>query len=240
VEPRLNRLSAVAAVALAALTLAAACGGGRGGGGGGGDERGDDVVPTAPAGDQAVAERANLVIGDFPPEWRATPVAAATSAQTLANERAFAQCMGRPPPDEDRTAVAYSADFNSAETRRVASSAQTARTVEVARADFEAQRGDRALACHKAQIDSEFRRQLPGSNPQTTVERLEVPVFGEETVGFRVDVTSVAQGGQVRTVIDLVFMRKGRAEVAVNFIERNAPFPQDLQRSLLLRAISRA
>lgn len=207
------------------------------GGGGGGD--GEPAIQTSPPGDQALVDRANLVITDFPPEWRSTPVPPTTSAVNLANERAFAQCMGRPPPDQDRTAIAYSPDFNSAETRRVSSSAQTARTVEVAQADFEAQRGEKAVGCHKAQIDGEFRRQLPNSAPQTAVERLNVPLFGDETVAFRVDVTSRAEGGQVRTLFDLVFIRKGRTEIAVYFIERNAAFPQDLQRSLLLRAVSR-
>lgn len=228
-EHRLARLTLAVAVL---ASVATGCGGG------GGD--GEPAIQTSPPGDQAIADRANLVITDFPPEWHSTPLAPGTQAATLANERAFAQCMGRPPPDEDRTAVAYSPDFSSTETRRVASSAQTARTVEVAQADFEAQRGDRALGCHKAQIDGEFQRQLPNSTPQTAIERLTLPVFGDETIAFRVDVTSMAQGGQVRTILDLVFMRKGRTEVAVNFIERNAPFPQELQRSLLLRAVSRA
>ncbi len=222
------------AVAVLAGT-AAACGGG-----GSSGESGEPSAQTAPAGDQAVADRATLVIADFPPEWKATPVAPETSAVTVANDRAFAQCMGRPPPEQDRTAISYSADFNSTPTRRVSSSAQLVKTVEVAQADFAAQRGNQAPACHKAQIESEFRRQLPTSAPQVAVERLDIPVFGDESVAFRLDITSTAEGGLVRTLIDLVFMRKQRTEVAVNFIERNAPFPQDLQRSLLLRAVSRA
>ena len=212
-----------------------ACGGG---GGDGGD--GETVIPTAPAGDQAVADRANLVITDFPPEWRSQPLPPGTEAVNLANDRAFAMCMGRPPPEQDRTAIAYSPDFSSTETRRVASSVSLVKTEEDAVADFAAQRGDRALGCHKAQIDSEFRRQLPNSAPITTVERLNAPVFGDETIAFRVDITSQAEGGQVRTLIDLFFMRKGRTEIAVNFIERNAGFPQDLQQRILLRAVSRA
>ena len=231
-EHRVARLTLAVAVLAGA---AAACGGGGGGGGGSAS-----AVQTAPAGDQAVADRATLVITDFPQEWKSTPIPPETAAVASANERAFAQCMGRPPPDQDRTAISYSADFNSTETRRVSSSASVVRTVEVAQADFAAQRGNQALTCHKQEIESEFRRQLPNSAPQITVERLDMPVFGDESVAFRLDITSSADVGLVRTLIDLVFMRKARTEVAVNFIERNAPFPQDLQRSLLLRAVSRA
>ena len=210
---------------------------GCGGGGGGTDS---SPAETAPRADQAVADAANLKITDFPTEWKSTPVPAETTAANAANERAFAQCMGRPPPDEERTVVLYSPDFSAAETRRVASSVQLAKTEDIAKADFQAQRGDKAVACQKSQLDSEFRRQLPDAAPQLSVDRLDFPVFGDESVAFRADVTSVAEGVQVRTLIDIVFVRKGRTEMSVSFVNRTSPFPQDLQRSLLQRMVGRA
>lgn len=213
---------------------AAACGGG-----GGGD---DPSILTAPAGDQAIADRANLVISDFPPEWRSTPVAAETSAANAANERAFAACMGRPPPDQDRTAVAYSPDFSSTDTRRVSSSVQMVKTDDIVRGDFVALKSDRGSSCLKQQIDHEFARQLPGSGAATitTIEKLDLPQFGEETAAYRLTSTSVVEAQQVITIIDLTFMRKGRAELSAAFINRTAAFPQELQRSLLQRMVGRA
>ena len=200
----------------------------------------NSTAPTKPTSDQGRADYANLQITDFPTEWKSTPVPAETTAANAANERAFAQCMGRPPPDEERTVVVYSPDFSAADTRRAAASVQLAKTVEIAQADFQAQRSDKAVACQKTQLEGEFRRQLPGAAPQVAVERLDIPVFGDEAVAFRADVTSLAEGVQVRTLIDMVFVRKGRTEIAASFVNRTSAFPQDLQRSLLQRMVGRA
>jgi hypothetical protein len=215
------------------LVLLVACGGG-------GDGPGDDVLGPGERDDQAVAEEANLRLSDFPDEWRADPVPAGAEDATAASGRTFAACVGRPPPEEGRTALAGSEDFSSRETRRVSSSAQMVESVEAAVADFEALRTDRALQCRKAQIDAEFLRQLPESAPETLIERLDLPQFGDETVAFRVQAMSLAGGSAVRTYIDLVFVRKGRAQLSASFIDRNTPFPAELQRSLLQRMVGRA
>lgn len=213
------------------------------GGGGGGEEVEDDPTltpPTAGRGDTALATDANLRLDDFPTEWRSTPVPAATSDATESGARTLADCMNRPRPEEIRTAIAYSDDFNAQETRRVSSSVQVLRTEELARDDFAALRTDQSLACHKAQIDAEFARQLPPeASPQTAIERLDLPQFAEETVAYRITATTLERGAQVRRVIDLVFVRKGRVEAAANFLNVNSPFPSDLQRSLLQRMAAR-
>lgn len=232
-----------ACLTLAALVLAggaAACGGSGSGSSGGG--AGDPIVQTAPAGDQGVADRANLVISDFPPEWRATPLPADAAAVNAANDRDFADCMGRPRPEEVRTANADSPDFSATDTRRVSSSAQMVKTDEIARGDFVALKSDRGSSCLKQQIDREFARQLPASGPATTttIERLDLPQFGEETAAYRLTATGVVEAQQVVTLIDLTFVRKGRAELSAAFINRSAPFPQDIQRSLLQRMVGRA
>lgn len=226
-EHRLARLTA--ATALVVLAACSSPGG-----------MDNSTASTKPTSDQGRADYANLKVTDFPTEWKSTPVPAETTAANAANERAFAQCMGRRPPDEDRTVVVYSPDFSAADTRRVASSVQLAKTIEIAQADFQAQRGDKAVGCQKSQLESEFRRQLPTAAPQLTVDRLDIPLFGDEVVAFRADVTSVAEGVQVRTLIDMVFVRKGRTEISASFVNRTSPFPQDLQRSLLQRMVGRA
>lgn len=227
-----------ALAAAVALVLAVSCGGGGGGGDGGG---GDDAVgTTAVRDDQAIARDINLKASDFPTEWRGTPLPPDAEAVNARNSRALAECMGRPAPEEIRTALADSEDFSAIDTRRVTSSVQVVRTEELAKGDFDALRTDRAVTCHKAQVEGEFRRQLPDASPQVSLERLDLPRFGDETVAFRVDATSLAQGVQVRTFIDLVFVRKGRIEISANFINRTVPFPSDLERSLLQRMVGRA
>jgi hypothetical protein len=227
----------VVAAAVALLLAVPGCGGGGGDGGDGGD---DALGTTAVLDDQALARDINLRTSDFPTEWRGTPLPADAEAVNARNSRELAECMGRPAPEEIRTALADSEDFSAIDTRRVTSSVQLVRTEELARGDFEALRTDRAIGCHRSQIEAEFRRQLPGASPQVSLERLPMPTFGDETVAFRVDATSLAEGVQVRTFIDLVFVRKGRIEISANFINRTVPFPSELERSLLQRMVGRA
>jgi hypothetical protein len=221
--------------AVAVLAVAAGCGGGGGGKAGGGSTTLATVVD-----DQALAQRANLRLSDFPTEWKSQPLAPGSEAASEASDRAFASCMGRPPPEEVRTARADSEDFSAEETRRASSNVQVVRTVDIARDDFTAQRTDKALECRKAQIDAEFQRQVPDAVPKTTIERLDLPQFGDQTVAFRVTAVGVVQGQQVQTYIDLAFVQKGRAELSGGFINRSTPFPADLEKTLLQRMVGRA
>lgn len=215
-----------------------------GGGGDDGDRVEDDptLAPTTGVRDDAaLARSANLRLADFPTEWRSTPIPPGTADANVENNRALADCMGRPRPEEIRTALADSEDFSARDTRRVTSSVQLVRTEDLARDDFAALRTDQALSCHKAQIDAEFARQLPPeASPQTAIERqADFPLFAEETVAYRVTATTLEQGAQVRRVIDLVFLRKGRVEASVNFLNVGTPFPPELQRTLLQRMVAR-
>jgi hypothetical protein len=234
VDRRFVRLTLATLVFMAAA--GAACGGGGSGSGG------DPSIQTAPAGDQGVAERANLVVTDFPPEWKSTPLPTDAAAVNAANDRDFADCMGRPRPEEVRSATADSPDFSATDTRRVSSSVQLVKTDEIARGDFVALKSDRGSSCLKQQIDREFARQLPASGPATatTIEPLDLPQFGDETAAYRLTATGVVEAQQVITILDLTFVRKGRAELSAAFLNRSAPFPQELQRSLLQRMVGRA
>ena len=221
-----------AAAAGAVLLVACGCGGGSG--------SGTSSPSTAAVDDQTLANRANLRLSDLPAEWKSSPVAAGSQAASEESDRAFADCMGRPRPETIRTARADSEDFSAQETRRASSNVQVVRTVEIARDDFAALRADKALECRKAQIDAEFQRQVPDAVPQTTIERLDLPQFGDQSVAFRVTAVGLNQGQEIRTYIDLTFVQKGRAELSAGFINRSAPFPSDLEKSLVQRMVGRA
>lgn len=221
----------VAIVAL--LVVAVACGES--------GESGDDITaPTTRPPAKELAERANLQIEDFPPEWRSNlvPPETVSAAEELA--RTVSACMNRPPPDELRETIAYSPDFSATDTRRASSSVAVLKEVGFAEADFVALRSDGALGCHKAQIDSEFRRQQPGVPYETTIQRTDFPQFGDETVAFRINATTTADDREIRTVIDEVYVRKGRVVLAAFFLNRTAAFPADLQRTLVGRMVGRA
>ena len=233
----MRRAPAATAAAVALLVALAACG--DGGGKGGTDS---ESATTGPRDDATVAKEANLRLTDFPTEWRSSPVDPATTAAATAGNRTLALCMGRPAPEDIRTAEADSDDFSAQDTRRVSSSVQLVRTEEIAKDDFAVLTGDKSLSCHKTGIDAEFARQLPASAaPQTTIERLQLPTFGDETVAFRVSATTINNNNQqVRTYIDLVFVRRGRAELSGSFLNVGTPFPTDLERTLLQRMVGRA
>lgn len=221
---------------LAALVLigATACGGG-------GDGADDDVsAPTTRPPDQVVAERVNLQIDDFPPEWKSTPVPPETLDAAEAQAIAVADCLNRPRPEEIRVASAYSDDFSAADTRRASSSVAIVRTEEIADADYDALRTDLGMNCIKASVDREFDRQLPGIAPTTTIQRVDMPQFGDDSVAYRVNATTTSADREIRTVIDLAYVRKGRVEMSAGFINRSAAFPLDLQRTLLQRMVGRA
>ncbi|MCA1844308.1 MAG: hypothetical protein LC792_14190 [Actinobacteria bacterium] len=224
-----HRLAAAAAGAVL-LLVASGCGGGSG----------SSSPSTSAVDDQTLANGANLRLSDLPAEWKSSPLAAGSQAASEESDRAFADCMGRPPPETIRTARADSEDFSAQETRRASSNVQVVRTVEIARDDFTALRTDKALECRKAQIDAEFRRQVPDAVPQTTIERLDLPQFGDQSVAFRVTAVGLNQGQEIRTYIDLTFVQKGRAELSAGFINRSAPFPSDLEKSLVQRMVGRA
>ena len=224
------------AAAAGALALAAtACGGG-----GGAVGSGATSPTTTTVDDHALADRANLRLSDFPTEWKASPLGTGTLEASEASDRAYADCMGRPHPDQIRTARADSEDFSAQDTRRVTSNVQVVRTAEIARDDFAALRTDKALECRKVQIDTEFQRQVPDAVPKTTIERFDLPQFGDQSLAFRVLAVGQVQGQEVRTYIDLAFIQKGRAELSGAFINRTSPFPADLEKTLLQRMVGRA
>ncbi|MGH9279147.1 MAG: hypothetical protein ACRD12_13705 [Acidimicrobiales bacterium] len=219
-------------VAVVLLVVATACSGG-----GGGDDAVTDT--TARPDSKAVAERANLQLEDFPPEWKSTPVPAETVAASEALGRVVAACLNRPPPEELRETIAYSPDFSASDTRRASSSVAIVKTTEFAEGDFAALHSDRGPECHKNQIDSEFARQQPGTLYTTTIRRVDMPQFGDDTVAYRINASTNSEGREVVTVIDEVFVRKGRAVLAAFFVNRSAAFPLELQRTLIQRMVGR-
>lgn len=222
------------------LAIATACGGGSGNKrtAAGGTAT---TATTAPQTDQALVDTVNLKLSDFPTEWQSTPLAAGAAADNQASQDAYAKCVGRPPPESVRTADADSLDFSAEDTRRASSNVETVQTEAIAKDDFAALREDIALTCQKAQVDAEFARQLPASAaPATTIDRLNVGVYGDDTVAFRVIANSLAQGQAVTTYLDLVSVRKGRVEISAGFINRSIAFPADLEKTLLEHLAARA
>ena len=217
-----------------ALAALASCGGG------GGDDAREGLSERALA-DDDVAQAANLRLTDFPPGWQRSP--AAVDRPDSPEDLRFDQCMGRPHASEVRTSVANSDNFATGQFTRANSSTQLVKTEAIARDDFAALRGDRALPCLGERLDADLTNQTaPAGQPfaRRSLDRIEVPNLAEETVGFRMVVDAPSVGPGATLVVDQVFVRKGRAEIATSFVEQDRPFPAELQLSLVRKLVERA
>ena len=227
-RPRLT-----AALAALALTLVAC-----GGGGGGDDGTADDGTGSA---DDEVAQAANFRLTDFPPGWERTP--GAVDPPDSPADRRLDECMGRPPASAVRTSIANSDNFGSGRLTRANSAVQLVRTEAIARDDFAALRGHRALGCLGERLDAELATQTPAGGPPFTrrsLERVEVPNLADETVAFRMLVDAPSLGPSATVVVDQVFVRRGRVEISTSFVEPERPFPAELQHTLLRKLVERA
>ena len=231
----LHRRRARLRAALAALALAcAACSGG-----GGGDS--DSAKPGSAAADDEVAQAANFRLTDFPPGWERSR--AAVDPPDSPEDRRFDECMGRPHASEVRTAIANSDNFATGQLTRANSSTQLVKTDAIARDDYAALRGERAIPCLSERLDSDLSTQTPaGGQPFTrrSLERVDVPNLADETVAFRMLVAAPSVGPTATVVVDQVFVRKGRVEISASFVDQERPFPADLQQSLLRKLVDRA
>jgi hypothetical protein len=190
--------------------------------------------------DEGTARAANLRLTDFPPGWERSP--GGLRRLDTPDDLRFAECMGRPAGLATRTAAADSDNFSTGEFTRANSSAQVMRTEEIARDDLAALRTERAVPCLRVRVDAELARQAPANGPpfqQQALERLDFATLGDDTAAFRSTVSAPSVGPGVVLIIDHVFIRKGRVELSVAFVQRDAPFPNDLEQSLLGKMLGR-
>jgi hypothetical protein len=117
----------------------------------------------------------------------------------------------------------------------VRSNVTYAKTRADADADLAAVRGGRFLDCAKEEISKLAGRQLPPgvSLGSVTIDRRSLGTFGEATEAFRVAATLGGPGTSVVANIDLVLVRKGRAEATATFTNLSTPFDPALQHTLL-------
>ena len=217
-------------VTVLVLALAVSCGGG-----GGGDD--EDAVGPAPAGgregDTATARTIVLQQADMPAGWRG--VAHSETPQERARARELTLCLGRPDPEETRSAFVYGPDLSMGQTQ-VSSIATVLNRVEDAKADLDAVRGPKYGECLIKAFGDDLRRQAPDARVEdVAAEPLEVESFGDGSVGMRLTASLVYADRTERLFADLVYISKGRATVSATFFAFGQPFPATLEQSLVSR-----
>jgi hypothetical protein len=195
------------------------------------------AAPPA-TGDQAVVDKIVLQASDFPAGWTSTPP---DTGRDKSGERALAECLGITfSPDRPE---AESPRFSKGQLTQVNSSAQLMATADVAAADFAALKGPKASSCITRQFDQTLASSAAGvtftPSKYSALEAPKLPV--DEALSVRLTTgISTPDGGNVPIYADFVFIRNGRAEVSVSFINATQPFDQTLAGDLTKRLASRA
>ncbi len=220
-SPSRHRQTAVAILAAVGLLLGACSGG-------------NDSAANA------AVKRATVERTDLPPEW--TQAAAPDRLGSEGDDSRFAACVGRPDPKTVRKAESGSDEFRLGDTMQITSTALAMPDEAAARADLAAQRSGRAGPCLRLRLTNAVDREtVAGKAPDTvTVDPLPGLEVGDEVVAFRAKLTyPVGDGDPKTTYVDIVHVRKGRVEVALNLTSAQQPFPADLERDLLTRIVGR-
>lgn len=227
----MTRRQAATVVVVALAMLLAACGGG-----GGGDT-------SALSADDDLAQRATLVLTDFPEgmSWKRETAPPDTTRE--ADDRRLADCVGRPPPATLRTTIVDSESFTTADGGgRARSTVQVMKTEAIAKDDFVTLRTDRELACWRQQLDTQLERdnRRPPPAGSTSISRLDFGTLGDESAGLRYVSDGQVNPAGGRLVVDLLFVRQGRAELAVGFVGVGGNPSTDVERAVLTRMVARA
>jgi len=174
------------------------------------------------AADEAKARTLLLRSSDFPAGWKSR-----TGRSTPKEPREeVASCLARPVPDTYTTAGIDSPRFSlgNADT---GSRAQLVRTVEDFRADMAAYSGPKFIPCLKSTLVDSFRRGLRphgGSLESLSVEPLQVPRYGQISVGSRLTAKVRAQGQRLTIYTDYILLGKERIELWATFFNVDQPF----------------
>ena len=226
-------------VLLLALSSLAACGGG-------GDDEATttttagattSTAATSEAADQAKLQEIVLKDTDFPPGWTATPHDASDDE---ASEREMEQCLGAEPTDPNRPS-ATSPDFQMGEFSQVMSSAEMTASAEAVGREFQALRSPKFNDCAKQLIDKEIKAEAGEVEfAPSTVQSLTFPKLGDDSFAVRITTAVVTQDQRVPIYSDVVFIKKGRVGMSLNFFSAGEPFPASLATDLARKMVARA
>lgn len=225
------------AAVLVVLLLAAGCGGD--------DDTSADATTTisdatSPSpqagGDQAALEALVLQEGDFPPGWISEP-AEPDEADDTGEE--LEACLGIAVDDDSRP-EAESRQFSQGPLTQASSSVSLAPDQAAVDTEFAAIRGPKFLDCAERAFDEAAIEDPEVGFAPSQAELLEFPDVGDGVVASRLSTSVTAEGQEIAIYADLVFVRRGLAELSFSFINAGEPFPTDLATELVQKVLSRA
>jgi len=118
-------------------------------------------------------------------------------------------------------------------------------TLAAAKTWFSILAGRRAASCIGEALRTAFLDGSPGlrdpgnSVSRASIELLDLPRFGEQSVAYRVRVPITAEHGSYITYFDYLLVRKGRAHMALTFEKLDAPVTRKLEQHLASETTNR-
>ena len=187
-----------------------------------------------PARDKTRAEALVLTQDDLPAGWTVKQPSPDDASATTHDE--LDACIGAPDPDTVESASVEGATFYMGGGTNVTSSARFVQTAEDAQADFAALKGDELLPCAEQALTAGLEAEFAGQEvvvEDVIVSSLTVSRVGEETLGFRAEVSLSIEGDVRAFFVDIVLILDGRAELSVDFFSAGEPFDPALQDDLV-------
>lgn len=230
------RLAAMAVV----LVVAAGCsdsGDGAEPGAAGASTTTTEAEVVDPVADAARAEEIVLKLTDLPEGWTAAPEPEGGGEEEQRLEDSFARCLGvEPPPDQPS---AGSPEFLGGTLTQVSATVEMAPSVEVAETEFANLKRPRFHECVQQQFD-ESQADSGLDFAPSRAQELDFPDLGDGTVATRITTLLTSEGQQITIYADIVFVRKGRAQLTLYFLRGFQPFAPELANSLVRRMVARA
>lgn len=209
----------------ALLAVSAGCGGG-------------NDQPT-PAADRASARAATLKAADFPAGWKSSPHRRLPGEEAMATD--VARCLGISSPSTRATAQVVSSDFSSGLATQATAVIIFVKSDGEAATDAAAYASGKFPSCAMPGFKDQIQQVAPDGAEVRDVRITKVPFpsSGDRTAAHRVKADLQVGEMTVPINIDLVHIVKGRAEVALTFVNPGEPFPPDLARSLAAKVAAR-
>lgn len=202
---------------------------------------GEDTATTGgeAAGGGQDARRIVLQQSDFPAGWTSTP-AEPENEEDTDSRAAFEGCLDA-DLSEDQGSV-ESPDFAQGAALQASSTAEVVASDEIIEADWAVLQSDKLPACVQEHLEAELRREAEEGVrfSDLEAERVDYPAVGDGALAVRVTMTLTTEGQTVPLSTDLVFIRKGRAEILLSLTAVGEPFPSTLAANLGRALASRA
>jgi hypothetical protein len=191
--------------------------------------------------DPVIARALVLKVRDMPSGWTGTPPD--KDADDPALEKRIADCVGVEVPSRDDAVTVDGQDLSKG-TLSVSSSVSLLASAEQAKAEMAVLRNKKVLPCIERAVrdvlDAMFREELSAVRIRSLTARpLPLPRVGDDRLGARIAASIVAAGRVLRMVVDIAFVRTGRAGMSLAFLSVGAPFPTSLERAVLRKVDKR-